>query len=271
MPTGASSSTPAALARIPVTISTVCRGSPARAGRSPSTASAAPSSANRWAGCGAAGRPDRAVTIGRRAAERAGHHEAASAVRIASPAPASTAHHGIESRSMRCPTTCSNAGRKANHTASPRTVPMVAPTAPAAAPLASITRRTWRSVAPIAAIMPSARWRRRAITVKPAAASSPMKASPIVASSSTASAWLRCCCAALAPLDMTPWTSPPGGRKPLAADPPASVSSVSPDGGRELPRRDQRELVRQVLRVLHDPDDAQHPPVRPSSRRRSSG
>ena len=161
--------------------------------RSPPPASSVPSRANRWAGFGGAGRPDSAATIGSLAAVRAGHHDAAMAVRIARIAPATTAHQGSANGSYTCPTTCSKAGVSANQAASPIATPETAPTTPTAAPLASMTRRTCRSVAPMAPIMPSARSRRCAITVNPATESSPMKISPIVASSRTARAWLRCC------------------------------------------------------------------------------
>ena len=61
------------------------------------------------------------------------------------------------------------------------TAPTTAPTTPTAAPLATMTSRMLRSVAPSAASMPSARSRRWASTVKPAAATSPMKISPTTA------------------------------------------------------------------------------------------
>ena len=49
------------------------------------------------------------------------------------------------------------------------------------------------------------------MTVKPATASSPMNVNPIVASSSTASAWLRCCWAEVAPDELMLCTVPAGG------------------------------------------------------------
>ena len=103
---------------------------------------------------------------------------------------------------------------------------------PTAAPLANMTRRTCRSVAPIAPIMPRARIRRWAITVNPATESSPTNVSPIVASSRTARACCRRCCAALVPVAMMPWTvpAPVGGWKDVTALPPASKSSDMLDG-----------------------------------------
>ena len=77
IPSGASSSIPAVVARIPAMISAarwVCDNT---RHTKPPPASAVPSSANRCAGCGGAGRPDSAATIGILATPRAGHHDAA--------------------------------------------------------------------------------------------------------------------------------------------------------------------------------------------------
>ena len=84
-----------------------------------------------------------------------------------------------------------------------------------------------------------------------------MKVSPIVASSRTASAWLRCCCAASAPEDMTPWTVP----SRLAGSCIAwCAAGVEEQGharrGADLTGSHQPERVLQVLGVL---DDADHP------------
>ena len=53
------------------------------------------------------------------------------------------------------------------------------------APLATMTSRTLRSVAPSAASMPSARSRRWAITVNPATDTRPMNTSPSTATTRT--------------------------------------------------------------------------------------
>jgi len=63
--------------------------------------------------------------------------------------------------------------------------PAMAATRPTTAPLAVMTSRTLRSVAPSALIMPSARIRRCASTVNPAAESRPMKTSPSTEITST--------------------------------------------------------------------------------------
>ena len=63
--------------RMPATISPVCTVWARISETNPATARAVPSSANRWAGCGGAGRPDNASTMGSLATARAGHHEAA--------------------------------------------------------------------------------------------------------------------------------------------------------------------------------------------------
>ena len=59
---------------------------------------------------------------------------------------------------------------------------------PTTAPLATIARRTWRSVAPSAPSMPSARSRRCAMTAKPAAATRPTNRRPMVSSARTTTA-----------------------------------------------------------------------------------
>ncbi len=56
-----------------------------------------------------------------------------------------------------------------------------------------------------------------------------MKVSPMVASSSTASAWSRRCCAAVGPLDIVATKDPPTARKLCAAESAASVSRVRLD------------------------------------------
>ena len=69
-------------------------------------------------------------------------------------------------------------------------MPTIAAVPPTAAPLASITSRMWRSVAPMEPSMPRARWRRPAITVKPATAINPTKSSPrVLRTSTTVSTW----------------------------------------------------------------------------------
>ncbi len=85
---------PTVVARMPVTISAVCTVWARTSATKPAAANTVPSSAKRCAGCGGAGRPDNAATMGSLAAARAGHHDAASAVRTASAAPTNTAHHG---------------------------------------------------------------------------------------------------------------------------------------------------------------------------------
>ena len=88
------------------------------------------------------------------------------------------AHHGRAKRSTRCSAIDCSVGTNANQPASPTAVPTTAAVAPTAAPLASMTSRTWRSVAPSEPSMPRARRRRWAITVNPATAIRPTKSSP---------------------------------------------------------------------------------------------
>ena len=76
---------------------------PGSAPTNPAAASTVPSRAKRWAGCGGAGRPDSASTIGRRATARAGHHDAASALRMARITLAITAHQGSAKRVVAMP------------------------------------------------------------------------------------------------------------------------------------------------------------------------
>ena len=57
--------------------------------------------AERWAGAGRGGRPDRASTGGMRAIVRAGHHAAPAAVTTASSPPAASSHHGTLKASTR--------------------------------------------------------------------------------------------------------------------------------------------------------------------------
>src|SRR5438477_12438984 len=68
----------------------------------PTSTMSPPAPAKRCAGLGGAGRPESAVTIDDRDAERAGHHAAAAAVRIARAIAAAIAHHGRWNMSMRC-------------------------------------------------------------------------------------------------------------------------------------------------------------------------
>ncbi len=96
---------------------------------------------------------------------------------------AASAHHGRSKRltwSTRWRRIRSRCGAKPNHAMSPMAAPTVALTTPTTAPLASITKRTCRSVAPIDSSMPRARSRRWAITVKPEMASKPMNSMPTV-------------------------------------------------------------------------------------------
>ena len=136
----------------------------------PSASSAPARSADRCAGRGAGGRSDSAAVTGTRAAARAGHHDAAVAVDTASNIPTTTSHQGTSKRSIRCPAADSTVGPIANQVSSPVAVPNTAAASPTAAPLATMTSRTWRSVAPVAASSPICRCRRWAMTTNPAAA-----------------------------------------------------------------------------------------------------
>ena len=151
----------------------------------PASSRRAPRAAKRCGGLGCAGRAERAATIGVRAALRAGHQAAVTAVVTASSIATRIAHQGRWNRSMRCSAMVSSRGLNANHPARPTVVPVMAATAPTTAPLASRTSRMCRSPAPIAPSIPRARRRRWAITVKPATANRPTNSSPMVASTST--------------------------------------------------------------------------------------
>ena len=87
------------IATMPPTMSTVCTAWARISETKPAAARTVPSSANRCAGWGGAGRPDRAATIGSLATARAGHHDAASAVMMARTTQAITAHQGSASGS----------------------------------------------------------------------------------------------------------------------------------------------------------------------------
>ena len=89
----------------------------------PRPTSAPATSADRWAGRGAGGRPDSAATTGRRETARAGHHDAAVAVQTASTIPTASTHHGTSNRSMRCPAAGSTAPATASHSSNPAAVP----------------------------------------------------------------------------------------------------------------------------------------------------
>ena len=88
-----------------------------------------------------------------------------------------------------------------------------------------------------------------------------MKVSPIVARSRTASAWLRCCCAASAPEDMMPWTVPAGRVEGHHLRAAGVEEQAHIRRGVDLTRSNQPERVLQVLGVLDDADHSQHPPV----------
>ena len=141
--------------------------------------------ARRCAGLGRGGRPDKASVTGSRAAARAGHHAAAVVVATASSMPSATRSHGIASRSIRCPANVSRDGAAAIHAARPSAVPATAAMTPTTAPPVTMTIRSCLRVAPIAASMPSWRWRRAAITAKPAAATRETRSSKAVTAPST--------------------------------------------------------------------------------------
>ena len=145
----------------------------------------APGTAERWTALGRAGRPDRAATTGIRATARAGRLAATMAVPMASTIATPMAHQGRFVALTTCPVLVCRDGTYANHAAKPTMAPSTAPITPMSAPLATMTSRTLRSVAPSAASMPSARSRRWAITVNPATATRPMKTSPSTAITST--------------------------------------------------------------------------------------
>lgn len=176
---------------------------------SPTASKPAPAPAKRCAGLGGDGRPDNAVTIDDRAAARAGHQAAATAATTARTIEAAIAHHGRWNRSTRCPTSVSKRGANAIHVTSPTTAPAPAPTTPTTAPLATIDMRTWRSVAPSAPSMPSARILRCAMTAKPAAATRPTNSSPMVSNTSTTIA----AAVLLKELRVPMPVAPPTGRK----------------------------------------------------------
>jgi hypothetical protein len=98
---------------------------------------------------------------------------------------AAMAHQGRAKRSTRCSEIDCKVGTKANQAVNPTAVPMRAAAAPTAAPLASMTRRKCRSVAPSEPSTPSTRSRRWAITVNPATPISPTNSSPRLPSAST--------------------------------------------------------------------------------------
>ncbi len=154
----------------------------------PTARSRPPRAAKRCVGWGRGGRPDRAATIGTRAADRAGHQAAATAVRTARARAVPMAHHGRSNRSIRWSASVSRWGAKAIQPTRPAAAPVMAAAAPTTAPLATSTSRTWRSAAPTAPSMPRARWRRWAMTVKPATATRPTNSRLIVARASTAAA-----------------------------------------------------------------------------------
>src|ERR1035438_9334178 len=129
----------------------------------PATIIRTASRAGRCAGRGRGGRADRARVTGRRAAARAGHHAAPVAVTTASSMPSATRSHGMANRSIRCPAKVSRPGAAAIHTARPAAVPATAAMTPTTAPPVTMTIRSCLRVAPMAASMPSWRWRRAAI------------------------------------------------------------------------------------------------------------
>ena len=153
------------------------------------TRTIAPGTADRCTAVAVGGRPDSAATIGTRATARAGRRDASVAVRTASTHRAADQPPGqVRPRD----TVVRSVGQVTARTRSRRrdrvTAPMSAPTPPTRAPLVTMTRRTLRSVAPSAESMPSARSRRWASTVKPAAATRPTKIRPMIAIANTMTA-----------------------------------------------------------------------------------
>jgi hypothetical protein len=106
----------------------------------PPPSSTPPKAANWWGGCGRGGRPERAATTGIRAAARAGHHAAATAVTKVSSRAAAMAPQGIAKRSMRWWETDCKVGTIASQAANPTTATAAA-VIPTEASLASMTRR----------------------------------------------------------------------------------------------------------------------------------
>ena len=104
-----------------------------------------------------AGRPDRAATTGIRAADQPGREAAATAVTTASSTATASAGHGRLSGSMTWPAAASRCGTYANHAAKPSPAPASDPDTPANTPLATVTRRMCRPVAPTEPSMPKAR------------------------------------------------------------------------------------------------------------------
>ncbi len=107
---------------------------------------------------------------GTRDMARAGHQAAAAAATTARARHSPIRPQGRASRSIRCPAAASTAGAATIHPRMPSAPPTTAAATPTITPLASMTSRRWRSVAPSAASSPSWRWRRWATTTKPAAA-----------------------------------------------------------------------------------------------------
>ena len=117
--------------------------------------------------------------MGRRVMTRVGHHDASVDITTPIAAHRRISDHGTSKVSMRWFAADSTAGDANTQPTTPSTVPTRAATTPTNAPLASITSRSWRVSAPVAASRPSWRWRRCATTTKPAAA---INATSIIAS-----------------------------------------------------------------------------------------
>ena len=100
------------------------------------------------------------------------------------------------------------------------------------APLATITRRRCRSVAPMAASSPSWRWRRWATTTNPAAATRPTSAMARVTTTSTTAATAG---VVVAERPSTPERRPSPGRPAAApARPPSRSTDVDQQGERDV-------------------------------------
>ncbi len=161
---------------------------------------------------------------------RAGHQAATVAATTASSATATRRGQGRSVRGMRWFAADSTAGAATIQPTTPSTVPMTAATAPVMAPVASMTSRTWRCVAPIATSMPSWRWRRWATTTKAAAASSPTSASASVVTARTTAAIAAWSTSLPMTSILNPMSSPVGPRSLEV-----SASTVNASGAARVP------------------------------------
>ena len=147
-------------------------------------AGGAPAPANRCAGFGGDGRPDSAATIDDRAVDRGrpprgdhrGHDREDHRGRDRPPRQVEPVDPVIDERSR-------SAARARPRSRDRQLLRRPSRRAPTTTPFATIARRTWRSVAPSAPSMPSARSRRWAMTANPAAATRPTNNRPMVSSS----------------------------------------------------------------------------------------